>query len=355
MKKRILAALLGAAFASMTVAGSASAMTYGYHTQGKNGPVEWFVTEENGDAATATEADVVVTVPDGSSVSGTDATGADAVAEVQSETEIRGIVAEKPSAYEVNISNSEVLDDEELEKYHRVQMQEAVAYLEKFGISYDGDSDAIYYQGRKVRWLVDEQMEKGTSKAIHMPEGEIDLYTVRGEDYQLTGVRVAAQEEYDQKTQQDLLAEQDLEISYVLQGADAQAAQDYSITFSTDGKAEWVSGDDGAMIEQDCEATYAEEAVDSYDQEAEREHQRKVEEYEKFGLTAEDSAGGWLWNGKTVYCLMDEDGSFTQNGSADKKIYILVTRKEDGSIDEVKEVTLEDILKEKIRSDAMSE
>lgn len=372
MKKRILVALLGATFASVTVAGSASAMTYGYRTQGKNGPVEWFVTEQNGETAAATETDVVMKGPDGRSV----------------------------------------------------QMQEAVAYLEKFGVSYDADSDAIYYQGRKVRWLIDEQMEAGTSKAIHMPEGEIDLYTVRGSDYQLTGVRVAAQKEYDKKTQEDLLAKQNLEVACVLEGSaqdsvqmdpdgsityeleedvlknadgsvtyklgtearknpdgsvtyqlernaqeipddsitctlvgvDAQRGSDFSITYSTEVETELMSEDDTDLIEQDCEATCVEAGTDGfYDPEAKAEYQKKAKEYEKYGLTAEDSSGGWLWNGRTVYCLMDEDGSFTQNGSADEKIYILVTRKEDGSIDEVREVTLEDILKEKIKSDAMSE
>ena len=35
-----------------------------------------------------------------------------------------------------------------------------------------------------------------------MPEGEIDVYTVREDDYRLTGVRIATQEEYNQRTKE---------------------------------------------------------------------------------------------------------------------------------------------------------
>ena len=38
--------------------------------------------------------------------------------------------------------------------------------------------------------LIDRQIGD-TYKSIQMPEGEIDVYTVREDDYRLTGVRIA--------------------------------------------------------------------------------------------------------------------------------------------------------------------
>lgn len=99
-------------------------------------------------------------------------------------------------------SSSSNLTEEEKEKlsdWHKEEMRNELAYLECYGVTYDADSDTLYYQGKTVRWLIDRQLED-TYKSIQMPEGEIDVYTVREDDYRLTGVRIATQEEYDQRT-----------------------------------------------------------------------------------------------------------------------------------------------------------
>ena len=92
-------------------------------------------------------------------------------------------------------SSSSNLTEEEKEKlsdWHKEEMRNELAYLECYGVTYDADSDTLYYQGKTVRWLIDRQLED-TYKSIQMPEGEIDVYTVREDDYRLTGVRIATQ------------------------------------------------------------------------------------------------------------------------------------------------------------------
>lgn len=77
------------------------------------------------------------------------------------------------------------------------------------------------------------------------------------------------------------------------------------------------------------------------------EDQKKKEEYEEFGISYNDDKGGWLWEGEEVFLLLDEDGSLYQNGSKEakaKKIYLAVERKNDGEIDEVKQIAIEDAL-----------
>ena len=96
-------------------------------------------------------------------------------------------------------SSSSNLTEEEKEKlsdWHKEEMRNELAHLECYGVTYDADSDTLYYQGKTVRWLIDRQIGD-TYKSIQMPEGEIDVYTVREDDYRLTGVRIATQEEYD--------------------------------------------------------------------------------------------------------------------------------------------------------------
>lgn len=76
-------------------------------------------------------------------------------------------------------------------------------------------------------------------------------------------------------------------------------------------------------------------------------------EYEENGIST-DKSGSWLWKGKQVYLLLDEDGGIYQNGSREaeeNKIYLIVKRKEDGTIREVVQVSVEDVMKEMIRED----
>lgn len=84
-----------------------------------------------------------------------------------------------------------------------------------------------------------------------------------------------------------------------------------------------------------------------------RESELKAGEYEENGISR-DKNGGWLWKGREVFLLIDEDGSLCQNGSdeaRDNKIYLVVKRNKDGSIKEVKQVTVEETMAEWILRD----
>ena len=78
-------------------------------------------------------------------------------------------------------SSSSNLTEEEKEKlsdWHKEEMRNELAYLECYGVTYDADSDTLYYQGKTVRWLIDRQLED-TYKSIQMPDGRSDCYTGR--------------------------------------------------------------------------------------------------------------------------------------------------------------------------------
>lgn len=212
--------------------------------------------------------------------------------------------------------SEEALTDEErgkLSDWHKEEMRKELAYLEKYGVSYDAEKDQIYYQGKTVRWIIDEQIDD-TYTAVKMPDGEIDLYTVRKENYELTGVRVASREEYDERTKEDEMAFCD-------------AYPELAVT----------------------ECTYACEAYDDLG-----EWEKKRQEYEEAGIGYDEKDGAWLWNGKMICWLVDENGSMSTNGSQqakEAKIYVIVKRNADGSIQEVKQVTIEEVMKEQILLD----
>lgn len=307
-------------------------------------------------------------------------------------------------------------ESRKLEAWYKVSMQEAIAYVEKYGVSYDAENDCLLYNGQKVRWLIDEQID-GNIQAIHMPEGEIDLYTTRSENYELTGIRVASQQEYDERTRQDELDQKQAYGSGEMVAEDGEDAAYDSFTMygepeggilytwtedaapvpddayagnavsvPDDGYAEEKTSvqddgyagdavpvpDDGyagdAVLAQDDK--YAEEKTSVQDGGHEaaadvvsegaagswadtEEEKKKTAEYAEVGIT-KSNHGGWLWNGKAIYFLLDEDGGLHVNNTSEtkkEKIYVLVKRNEDGSIKEAKQVTDEEVLRAKMKMD----
>ncbi|MDO4323232.1 MAG: hypothetical protein Q4C61_11960 [Lachnospiraceae bacterium] len=360
MKRKTVALLLAGAMTA-AAGGSAQAMTYGYSMEGKNGTITYY---EYGNAIAA---------------------------EMEEETE----AAKEPQTD---------AEKKEMEQRHKIEMQESLAYLKEFGVTYDGEKDVIWYQGKQVRWLIDEQFGEGY-KAFQMPEGEIDVYTVRDENFQLTGVREATQEEFDERTRKDAQAEAlsqngvrltfveemnavavpgggDDSIIYSI-SVDTEAAQDESASseavenesasseavrdeLASGGTAQDETASSGTVrdeltfnvaegTQRDVpEIDFSIEAADTFGDTIEEgeylaETKKRREEYRNVGIDYEDTNGCWTWNGRPIFWLVDEDGSMYQNADGrEDKIYILVKRNGDGSVKEAKQITVEDVMAERI-------
>lgn len=363
MKRKAVTVFIGGALILGVCGSSAQAMTYSYTAEGgKTGTVTYYLDEEesgmNGDFA-----------GDGSATTKEDRDITRWYFEVGEDAE-EGEGALTPE------------EEERLANWHKQEMRQQIAYLEKFGLSYDADRDVLMYQGRTVRWLIDRQMGANTYMAIQMPEGEIDVYTERAEDYEVTGLRVADQEEYDERTRKDQEAEAKMQEAADEEGV-VYAGEDGSVihTFTYDtvtaedtgagGEIYLAAGEDVlSELENESEETdlLTEEGAISveYGGDSETaygfsfsgaddtESKKKIEEYRKYGIDQSGTTGSWLWGGKEVRLLMDEDGSMYQNGSdeaVENKIYLLVKRDEDGSIREVKQVTVEEVMAERIASE----
>ena len=97
-----------------------------------------------------------------------------------------------------------------------------------------------------------------------MPDGEIDVYTVREDDYRLTGVRIATQEEYNQRTKEmeALEAAAGRESSYVQEAVDTEtgsiihmfAYDEEKVTEAIDGSAM-----ETAVVTEDVVSNYVEQ------------------------------------------------------------------------------------------------
>ncbi len=378
MKRKAILALFAGTAACAAVAGGplggmVHAQTWGTSWEGKNGTINRYVTEAG-----------------------------------SFETSVDEYVSEKESDGEITCAEAadaavQVMSDEELKKlkqWGQIELQESLAYLKEYGVVYDTEQDAILYRGKKVRWLVDQGMDQSCT-AYQMPDGEIDLYTERDANYRVTGVRTATQEEYDRKTKQDEMAKKSLAdagvtISYVgeagepiqedavctycSENADGTVTYTFQVadqenrdrhTFQIKDKensgmhiyhadpdavlgveeaveeeSEVMTEDvlSGRQVQSEKEATSSVSVAEGNASGWMEDDQRR-QEYKAAGIDCDDKDGAWMWNGKPVYWLVDEDGSMYQNGLAsEEKIYILVKRDTDGTILEAKQITVEEVI-----------
>lgn len=325
MKKRIITGLLGGTFVLALTAGTVQAKTYGYDLGTEYGGAILYITE-------------------------------DSVSDL-CEPETEGISTE--TGNEEDLCELSEEERKKLEDWHREQMREQVAYLESYGVTYDADTDRILYQGKTVRWLIDRQIDN-TYMALQMPEGEIDLYTERSEDFRLTGVRIASQEEYDERTEEEgkpVRAEQAAEVIKDSLAEDAwSGSKAEETTVAEDVLEEAISPGQSEnepvdfAYEATAEATVAMESGTLTEEERE-EQERRMREYEQAGILYDEKTGCFLWNHKPIHYLIDENGGISTNGSEEaikNKIYVIVKRNDDGTIKEAKQVTVEEAVSEQI-------
>lgn len=333
MRKKVAALLLGGAFL-LAVSGTVQAMTRCVDlgsTGEEQGSVIWHFSED-GDHTIDAETESIA--------------GDEAEPQMQYEYDSK-TMSEYGDFSEINGLSEE--EKKKLENWHKEEMREQIAYLEVYGVTYDGEADKIMYRGKTVRWLIDRQIDN-TCMAIQMPEGEIDLYTVRSEDFKLTGVRIATKEEYEEHTEKGT---QSGELHAV--DGDRGPYRDSSCeetAVAQDAEEDVQVQSEYGFTENICEETDVETGSETKEEREERE--RKVREYENAGIGYDKKSGCWLWQNQPIYFLADENGSIYQNGSDEalrNRIYVIVKRNSDGSIKETKQAAMEEVVEEKMLMD----
>lgn len=275
-------------------------------------------------------------------------------------------------------------DDGKLDRAGSQQMKEDLAFLERYGVTYDAEEDVIRYQGRIVRLVIDAKPLVGCVVSYRgitdrADTAGIDIYTVRDEVGAVTGVREATEEEYAAKTQElkeldaaspemsvdnyvmlpDGLAENEVSVGAYFESimgeepdecGDSAVEQVYEVTVKEGGKISVSKeGEKDAEILAEGNDAIAETAEGYTSSWQTAEERKKIAEYERAGI-GRSAKGGWTWEGQEVYLLFDEDGSISSNNSddtRDHRIYLYVSRNADGSLASVEEITGRDLLQRK--------
>lgn len=243
---------------------------------------------------------------------------------------------------EAEYADPESIEDNE--NFRKQENKDNLAFLREFGITYEVKKDAVYYGKEKVRWLIDEKPLGNCTEFFYTKGGTIDVYTVRDKDGAVTGVRKATEEEFNQRDEQKLTG--------LITGTVMELVEDSAE--AVEESTELVIGDTQGMITEnpiDQETS----AVSDADLPSEYKEQmkKKEEEYAKIGI-GQDEDGCWTWKGKKVYLLLDDDGGMmvfgTEKAKKDK-IYLYVSRDEDGNVLKAEAVSTVEILEKKALQD----
>lgn len=236
----------------------------------------------------------------------------------------------------------------ENENFRKQENKDSLAFLREFGVTYDVKKDAVYYGKEKVRWLIDEKPLGNCTESFYTKGGTIDVYTVRDKDGAITGVRKATEKEFDERDEQKLTG--------MITGTVMELAEDFAGSVGDSAESDESAAGDmpGATGEYsiDQETSTASEA--DLPSEYRKQMKKKEEEYAKIGI-GKDEDGCWTWKGKKVYLLLDYDGDLTVFGSEKAKkdkIYLYVSRDEDGNVLKAEAVSAVEVLEKKALQDA---
>lgn len=90
----------------------------------------------------------------------------------------------------------------------REEISQQYSIYEQFGLTYDSEKDRFFYDGKMVRYFSDKISEENTN-AFFYEDGTIDLKPVRDTSGSLTGLAIASDEEFaDRTTKQNELKEE---------------------------------------------------------------------------------------------------------------------------------------------------
>ena len=211
-----------------------------------------------------------------------------------------------------------------------------------YGIHYDTTGDGtLRMDGRTVGHFFDEDNGGALwaangcelSVTVERDDGEIAYFVVMTEGDAESSFTVKAVE--DDKENETNVGE---EMSAI---AMEDAVKEMPAG-AVENTREDVSNDETAVSEM----LQAEAAVTDDTYEPSEEDLKREQEYREAGITENPQTGEWLYDGRVINMLVDEDGGIYMNNMEDTpkedRLYVIVERGEDGNVKGAKTVTLED-------------
>ena len=192
-----------------------------------------------------------------------------------------------------------------------------------YGIHYDTTGDGtLRMDGRTVGHFIDED----NGGALWAANGCELSVTVERDDGEIAYFVV--------------ITEGDAESSFTVKAVE-DAVKEMPVGVAENTRED-VLKDETAVSEMlQAEAAVADDAYEPSEEDLKRE-----QEYREAGITENPQTGEWLYDGRVISMLVDEDGGIYMNNMEDTpkedRLYVIVERGEDGNVKGAKTVTLED-------------
>lgn len=214
-------------------------------------------------------------------------------------------------------------DQEKLNQQTKDATAKTYAVYEKYGLTYEKETDNFYYDGKLVRYFSDKLDADGTYNSFTRTDGVIDLIAVRNTDYKLTGISPVSQEEYDKHTESMKNAQN-------VQGT----AQENSSVNKTSGATSAVENSGTGDIANGSTTAFSE--GDPYYVDT------SLNAYLDYGVSYDEADKQWTFDNKPIHYLNDENNAtFVDNSDNAIKngVSLEVIRKSNGEIEKLVEIS----------------
>lgn len=214
-------------------------------------------------------------------------------------------------------------DQEKLNQQTKDATAKTYAVYEKYGLTYEKETDNFYYDGKLVRYFSDKLDADGTYNSFTRTDGVVDLIAVRNADYELTGISPVSQEEYDKHTESMKNAQN-------VQGT----AQENGYVNKTSGATSDVENSGTGDIASGSTTAFSEGDPNYVD--------TSLNAYLNYGVSYDKANKQWTFDNKPIHYLNDEDNAtFVDNSDNAIKngVSLEVIRESNGEIEKLVEIS----------------
>jgi beta-lactamase regulating signal transducer with metallopeptidase domain len=213
-------------------------------------------------------------------------------------------------------------DQEKLNRQAKEAIAKTYAVYEKYGLTYEKETDNFYYDGKMVRYFSDKLDAEGAYNAFTRSDGVVDLMAVRNADYELTGISPVSQEVYDKHTE-SMKNAQNVQGAVQENGSINKTSGAISV-IENSGNNNSTNGSASAFYEG--EPNYADTSLGAY---------------LSYGVTYNMTNKQWIFDNRPIHYLNDE-GNVTFVDNSDNTIRngvsLEVIRKSNGEIEKLIEI-----------------
>lgn len=216
-------------------------------------------------------------------------------------------------------------ENEIINKRNKQIIAKQYAVYEKYGLTYNQETDDFYYDGKLVRYFSDKLSSNGTYNSFTRSNGVTDLIAVRNANDELTGIAPVSREEYDRHSESIIRAQGTNTQGSMQERGSVNKAGGSNGTEEAGGVDNTLNGPVTGFSEGDPD--YADHSLNAY---------------LDYGISYDKANKQWIFHNKPIHYFSDADAiTYVDNSknAVQKGVSLEAVRKSSGQIDRLVEIT----------------